>query len=191
MGSYTIVVFIHIAAAVMLLATSILGEPAVRAAARRATDTRELRAYLAVGHPMSMISPVAAVVLLASGIYLSSLGSFWALGWVQVAVAFWVVNSVLAGAVMKPAMKRVEAEATTAGDGAVGPPLDRVRRSPGWTWSVDLMAANDAAVLYLMTLKPGLAGSLAVVLLANAVAAGVRFMFGTPRPQAARAAAPL
>lgn len=191
MGSYTLVVFIHIAAAVMLLATSILGEPGVRAAARRAADIKELRAYLAVGHPMATISPVAAVLLLASGIYLSSLGRFWSLGWVQVAVAFWVVNSVLAGAVMRPAMKRVQAEASTAGEGAVGPSLDRARWSPGWTWSVDLMAANDAAVLYLMTLRPGLAGSLAVVFLANAGVAGARFMFGKPRPHAARAAAQL
>lgn len=191
MGSYTLVVFIHIAAAVMLLATSILGEPGVRAAARRAADIKELRAYLAVGHPMATISPVAAVLLLASGIYLSSLGRFWSLGWVQVAVAFWVVNSVLAGAVMRPAMKRVQTEASNAGEGAVGPSLDRARWSPGWTWSVDLMAANDAAVLCLMTLRPGLAGSLAVVFLANAGVAGGRFMFGKPRPHAARAPAPL
>lgn len=189
MGSYTLVVFIHIAAAVMLLATSILGEPAVRAAVRRATDAAELRAYLAIGHPMSMISPVAAILLLASGIYLTSRGMFWALGWVQVAVAFWVVNSVLAAALMRPAMKRVQAEADTAGDRAVGPSLDRLRWSQAWTWSVDLMAANDAAVLCLMTLRPGLGGSLGVVIVGNAAVVGVRFMFGALRPSAERAGA--
>ncbi len=57
MVSYSFVVFIHIAAAVVLLGTSILGEPAVRAAARRATSTAEILAFLRFGRPMAVISP--------------------------------------------------------------------------------------------------------------------------------------
>lgn len=182
MGSYTLVVFIHIAAAVLLLATSILGEPAVRAAARRTTSPQELRAFLEVGRPMSVLSPVAAVVLLASGIYLATVGRFWTLGWVQVATAFWVVNSALAGLVVRPAIDRVAAAASDATDRSIGERLDAARWSSGWSLGVDAMAANDAAILYLMTMKPGFAGSLAVVLVANLAVAGVRFMFSAPRP---------
>jgi hypothetical protein len=176
-SAYVLVVFVHIAAAVLLLGTSILGEPAVRAAARRATEPHDLRAFLAIGRPMAVLSPLAAVLLLASGVYLASIAHFWTLGWIQVATAFWIVNCVVAVAVVKPAIGRVAAEATSATT-SIGPDLDRLRWSRAWTWGVDLLAANDAAVLYLMTAKPGLGGSLAIVILANIAVAGGRVVLG-------------
>lgn len=184
MVSYPFVVFIHIAAAVVLLGTSILGEPAVRAAARRATSPAEILALLRFGRPMAVISPVAALAILASGIYLASVGRFWTLGWIQVATAFWVVNAVLAATVMRPAVERVARVAADTAEPSIGAALDGVRRSAAWSWSVDVMAANDAAMLYLMSMKPGLAGSVAVVVLANLGVAGGRYLFGTPRPRA-------
>lgn len=189
MSTYVLVVFIHIAAAVVLLGTSILGEPAVRAAARRASQPQELRAFLQIGQPIVVIAPAAAMVILASGIYLSSVGGFWRLGWVQVALTFWLVNAFLAGVVVRPAVKRVWEEATGSTDASIGGRLDDLRWSGVWTLGVDVMAANDAAMLYLMTMKPGLAGSLAVVVLANALVAGVRLLMGARRPAAAPASA--
>jgi len=184
---YVMVVFVHIAAAVMLLGTSILGEPIVRAAARRTTDPRDLRAFLAIGRPMAVISPLAALALLGSGAYLASVAHFWRLGWVQVATVFWVVNCVVAVAVVKPAVARIAAEAAASSAAAIGPDLDRLRWSRAWTLGVDLLAANDAAVLYLMTLKPGLGGSLAVVILANVVVGGGRLILGAQPPRVASA----
>lgn len=185
MSAYVMVVFVHIATAVLLLGTSILGEPAVRAAARRATDPRDLRALLTVGRPMAVISPVSALALLGSGAYLASVARFWTLGWVQVAAVFWVVNCIVAVAVVKPAVGRVAAAAADSSTSAIGPELDRLRWSKAWTLGVDLLAANDAAVLYLMTLKPGLAGSLAVVIMANVTVAGGRLVLGIHPPRVA------
>ncbi len=130
---------------------------------------------------------MAALGLLASGVYLTSIGRFWTLGWVQVATAFWVVNTALAAAVMRPALDRVTEAAAGAGGATIGADLDALRNSAPWSWSVDVMAANDAAMLYLMTLRPGLAGSVAVVVLANLGVAGGRYLFGrlapgSPRP---------
>lgn len=187
MSPYIIVVFVHIAAAVLLLGTSILGEPAVRAAARRATEPRDLSALLTVGRPMAVISPLAALALLASGVYMASVARMWTLGWVQVATVFWVVNCVVAIAVVKPAIGRVASEAAASSTGVIGPELDRLRWSIAWTRGVDLLAANDAAVLYLMTLKPGLGGSLAVVILANIAVAGGRLVLGFYPPRVASA----
>ena len=41
--------------------------------------------------------------------------------------------------------------------------LEALRRSPRWSFGGDLITANDAAMLYVMTMKPGLSGSLLVV----------------------------
>lgn len=189
MVTYQFIVFIHIAAATLLLATSIVGEPMVRAAVRRATTAPELRAYLALGRPASIISPIAALVLLGSGVLLTSLARFWVMGWIQVATAFWIVNSALAMAVVRPAMDRITADAKAAADLAIGPRLDDARWSRAWTLGTDVMAANDAAMLYLMTMKPGLAGSLAAVLLANVVVGAGRVALGATRTGVARAQA--
>ena len=181
MSTYELVIFAHVFAAVLLLGTSVLGEPAVRAAVRGAGHPMELRGLLDLGHRMPAISLASALLLLASGIYLSSVGHFWGLGWVQVSVVFWLVNGILAGVVVRPAIKRVSAETSAATGDTLGRELDDARWSGAWTWGVDAMAANDAAMLYLMIIKPGFAGSLAVVLLANVLVAAVRFLTGPHR----------
>jgi hypothetical protein len=176
MSLYSLVVFVHVAAAVGLLSGSVIGSPGVRAAVRRAHTTRELRAYVPLGRRLQVLEPACAVVLLASGAYLASVANFWSLGWVQAAVAFWVVNSVVAGTMVKPALARLGAVVVTSADGPVGDHLERLRWSARWSLGGDLLMANDAAVLYLMVMQPELAGSLVVVAGANLGVAAVRAM---------------
>ncbi len=163
MGLYEQMVFVHAASAVALLSSSVVASPGVRAAVRRARTTQEVRAYLAIGRPLLMLEPAAAVVVLASGVYLASVANFWAQGWVQVAVAFWLANAVVAGAVVKPVIGCIAGQAATAVDGPVEQHLDALRWSPRWSFGGDLLMASDAAMLYVMTMKPGLAGSLWIV----------------------------
>ena len=163
MGLYELSVFVHVAAAVALLSGSIVASPGVRAAVRRARTTQEMRAYLAIGRPLPMLELASALVVLASGVYLASVANFWTQGWVQASVAFWLVNSVVAGTVVKPVISRVAAQAATAADGPLTQRLDALRWSPRWSFGADLITANDAAMLYVMVMKPGFAGSLLVV----------------------------
>lgn len=174
MGLYELTVFVHVAAAVALLSSSVVASPGIRAAVRRASTTQEVRAYLALGRPLLVLEPVSALTVLVSGIYLTSVANFWTQGWVQVAVCFWLVNAVVAGTLVKPAIKVVEAEATTAVDRLVGQQLDAVRRSSRWVFGGDLLMANDAAMLYVMTMKPALTPSLLVVAAAILVVAAIR-----------------
>lgn len=188
MSVYTLVVFLHIAAAVLLLATSIVGEPLVRSAVRRATGVHELRAFLEIGRPMARISPIAAVLVFATGMYLTGQARLWALGWVQAAIAFWFINAVVAGAVVRRAVDALAAAAETS-DTLVGPHVDELRWASGWTWGLDVLAVTDAVTLAIMTLKPSLGGSLLLFLLAHAAMAGARRAFSAQRPPLAPAAA--
>ena len=171
---YELVVFVHVAAAVALLSGSIVGSPAVRAAVRRSRTTQEVRAYLAIGRPLQVLEPLSAVTVLASGIYLTSVANFWSLGWVQLAVAAWLMNAAVAVAMVKPAMKAVAEQAAMAPDGRVEHHLDALRWSRYWSLGGDLLLANDAAMLWLMTLQPDFAGSLLAVAVAILVVGGGR-----------------
>jgi hypothetical protein len=174
MSLYELLVFVHVAAAVALLSGSVVGSPAVRAAVRRARTVQELRASLAIGRPLEFIEPISALVLLATSLYLTSVANFWSLGWVQVAVAAWLVNAAIAGALVKPALKALTEQAAIETDGAVGQHLDALRWSRHWSIGGDLLLANDAAVLWLMTMQPGLAGSLIAVAGTMLVVVGTR-----------------
>jgi hypothetical protein len=174
MSLYELLVFVHVAAAVALLSGSVVGSPAVRAAVRRAQTVQELRAFLAIGHPLQFLEPISALVLLGSGIYLTSVANFWSLGWVQVACAAWLANAAVAGALVKPALKALAAQAAISKDGPVGQHLDALRGSRHWSIGGDLLLANDAAVLWLMTMQPGVAGSLIAVAAAMLAVVGTR-----------------
>lgn len=172
MGLYELTVFVHVAAAVALLGGSVIASPAVRDAVRRARTTQEVRAYMSIGGPLLVLEPASAMVVLASGIYLTSVANFWDQGWVQVATAFWIVNAIVAGVAVKPAIGQVAAAAATAADGPVDEHLDTLRKSSRWSRGGDLLMANDIAMLYVMTMKSELAGSLlAVAVTVMAIAA--------------------
>jgi hypothetical protein len=179
MGLYELTVFVHIAAAVALLSSSVIASPGVRAAVQRARTAEELRAYLSLQRPLLVLEPVSAMAVLASGVYLASVAGFWTLGWVQVATVSWVVNAAVAGAVVKPAINRIAAAAAAAA-GPVREDLDALRRSSRWSLGGDLLMASDASMLYLMTMKPDLAGSLLVVAVAF-LAVPAAHLFRRPR----------
>jgi uncharacterized membrane protein len=173
MGLYELIRFLHVVAAVALLSGSVVASPAVRAAVRRATTMQEMRAYLAIGRPLLVLEPVSAIVLLATGVYLTSTAGFWALGWIQVSLAAWVVNAGVAAALVKPAISDLAAIVNSR-DGEVEPQLDALRWSDRWSIGGDVLLANDAATLYLMSMRPDLAGALMLVIGAHLVISVVR-----------------
>ena len=177
MDPYAVIAFVHVAGAVALLSGSAVGSPAVRAAVRRAQTRQELRADLTLGRGLLVLDPASALVVLASGIYLTSAGDFWTLGWVRVAGAFWIVNSVVAGAVLKPILGRIR-ESAKIGDGPVEQSLNALRWSRRWSFAGDLLLANDVAALYIMVIKPDLSASLLTVAAANLVVVFARAVRG-------------
>jgi hypothetical protein len=174
MGLYELCVFIHVAAAVSLLGGSVIASPGVRAAVRRARTSQELRAYLTIGRPLHVLEPASAILLLVSGVYLTTVANFWSLGWVHVSLAAWLINAVVANTLVKPALAGIAAAANASPDGAVGPGLDGLRWSERWSVGGDVLWVNDAAILYLMVMKPELAAAIAIVVGLNLAVSGLR-----------------
>ena len=168
MTARLLVLFVHVISAALLVGGSMLALPAVVAAARRVPTVQELRTCFAIARPLGPVAQWAGLVLLASGIYLASAGHYWSFPWVQAAAALWVVNAMLAARVHKPAVGRLAAAAFAAPDGPVDARLDALRRSGRWTLGANVLLANNAAILFQMTVKPGLAGAVLAVVVAHA-----------------------
>jgi uncharacterized membrane protein len=190
MSAYVLVVFVHITAAAILVGGSVLAGPAVRAGVRRVRSPQELRPLLAVARLLEVTNPVSALLVLGTGVYLTTVAHFWALGWVQVAVAAWFLSTGVALVVVNPIIRTVAAESGSDAGPVIGERLDALRRSGTWTWGGDLLAANDTAMLFLMTVKPTLGGSLAALLLANGAVLIGRTLVGPRSARARTAVAP-
>lgn len=168
---YSTILVVHVLSAVVLIGSA-LHAPLARGLVRTAGSLDDLRRALEFSHRATTWNPLAALVLLASGIYLGSIG-WWSLAWFYVAVAAWIANLVLAVTVIQRTERAMATMAGTTGDGPLPPALDALRRGRVWHLAHAVMLANDLAMVYVMYTKPELSGSLLVVLAALAVAIGI------------------
>lgn len=179
LSAYSLAIVMHLAAATVLVGGSI-SSLHVRRAMREASSVGDLRRWLVFARQSSAANPVAALVLLGTGIYLGSRG-WWAFGWFYVALAAWLGNSLLATLVLKPAGMSLAAAMAGAPDTtAIDDRVDALRRSIRWRVAGATMLASDAAMLLLMVTKPSLTGSLALAMGAVAIGIGVT-LFGARR----------
>lgn len=180
---YSLVLFVHVVAAVALVGHS-LSSPIMRAALREADTVADLRRIVAFEGRVSRWNPAIALVLLVSGIYLGSAG-WWIQGWFYLSLAAWVVNAALAGKIVKPWAGALMAASAGASDVRVPATIDAIRRSTKLAVAAQVMLANDVALLFVMMNKPTLIGSAAVFLALNAALVALAFV-----PARARAASP-
>jgi uncharacterized membrane protein len=173
MNVYGTVLFVHVAAAVVLVGGSLVATPAIRSAALRARGVDELRLWLSFGGPFKTIDPVSSLALVASGAYLATAGDWWAHAWVQVALGLWVFNTAIAAGVQNPAIGRLATAARAAPAGPVTAGLDSLRSSRRWSVTANILLANDLAVLYLMVTKAGYVAATVTVVVAQAAVHGI------------------
>lgn len=167
---YSPVLFIHIAAAIVLLGSGITSL-FLRTSLKTAATVEELSSWLKFTMRATRANPIAALFLLGSGIYLG-IDGWWRTGWFAVAVAAWVINGSLAGAVVNRSHAALSQRAAGR-SGPVGDDLNELRLTSKWQIAEDVMFGNDIAILWVMIDKPGLAGALLVLLLANALTLGI------------------
>ncbi|MBE7416525.1 MAG: hypothetical protein HS128_02055 [Ideonella sp.] len=150
--AHSFILYVHILAATLLIGSSV----AARAARRvmlGATDLTSLRAAAEVARRISLANPAIAMVLLATGLYLGGAG-FWRAAWFWVAVAAWAVSSVLAGKVLGPSGRRLGVAAARAGNGAIPPQVEALRRARAPVIAADVLLGLDLSLLLLMVAKP-------------------------------------
>jgi hypothetical protein len=163
---YSVVLLVHIASAIVLVSSAVFA-PLTRRAVLRAPTLERLRDWINFLERSVRANPPAAVVLLASGLYMGTTG-WWTQPWFFVALGAWIANFGLATFVVKPSVSAV-ARAAAAGDGPVSGSIDALCRARGWEIGEGVMRGNDFAMLYVMFVKPSGTESCLVVAAAGMV----------------------
>ena len=182
---YSSLLFVHVFSAVFLVGSS-LHDLFVRKAILSASTISDLRTWLGFAGRAKRFNPLSAIVLLVTGIALGSAG-WWTSGWFYVSVVAWVMNSALAGGVIKRLMMVLARTAATSD--AITTEIERMRRSRALALAENALLANDVVILFVMMSKPELATSVALLTGANVVA----FLAGAwsrPRAEGATAESP-
>ena len=172
MSGYRVVLFLHLLALLGAIGTSGLvhfAEAQLRAAATAAAA----RPWAALVDRASKVFPVALLVLVGSGAYLVHHGWTWGSGWVDaglVGVAVLLASGAGLVGGRNRALKRALAQ---AGDGALPPTLLQLTRAhvggiASWT-----NTGLAVGVVFVMTTKPALAGSLVSLAIAAVLGAVV------------------
>jgi hypothetical protein len=168
---YSLIVFVHVVAAVALFGSSFVA-PLTLQQIRRARTIVDLRTWVEFERRSTKWNPAAAFVLLGTGIYLGSYG-WWTQPWFFVSIASWILSSGLAGGIVGRTTGLLVQRIGTGVEAGVPADVDRLRWSRAWTAANAALVANDLTMLYVMFNKPALAGSLGLLVVANAAAVGL------------------
>jgi hypothetical protein len=157
---YSISLFLHIVGALGLFAALGL-EWAGLYNLRRATEVAQVREWIRLlGAPRFLGGP-AALIVLVSGIYMSA--TRWGpQGWIIVGLAGMVVIAVL-GAALSGRRVGPIAGALQAGNGPISTALGRRLHDPVLTLSLRLRVALFLGIIFLVSIRPSMAGALAAM----------------------------
>jgi uncharacterized membrane protein len=165
MSGYSVVVFVHVLSAIVLVGSSLFG-PMLGMAIRRSASVGSLREWARYFQQVVKLTGPAAGLTLATGLYLGFAGDWWGGGWIEVSLVLFVLAGVGAVGVLDPTSKRIVEAAEAAPDGPLPTELDRQRHDRRTAIVESMMLATDVAILFLMITKPVLVTSLAVVAVA-------------------------
>lgn len=168
MNGYSLVLFLHLSALMAAIGTAGLAHFAEKRLGS-ADTVAALRPWAAVLDRLAPVFPLALLVLLASGAYLVHRDWSWGTGWIEAGLVGVVLLFATGAGVVGRRNRALKGVLATAGDGPVTDELRQLaRRHVGGiaSWANTGLAIG---VVFVMTNKPGLAVSLAVL----AVSAGL------------------
>jgi hypothetical protein len=159
MTLYSIVLFCHIAAT-LLVAAALFTESISLNRLRRSSSCGEVRLWSDLVPRFSLIMIGSLVVLLLSGAYMTEQIAAWSLAWPRMAVLALVLIAPF-GAVTGKRMRAIRRD--SAKERVSWGEMSRRVRDPFLKASLCIRAALFLAIVFLMTIRPGLAESLIVL----------------------------
>lgn len=172
---YNAALFLHLIG-VMLLIGSVATTLLTTLRVQTAGSVAELRTLTAVTNRVEAFIAPGMVLIIATGIYMvfqhSDNGSMpWTVGWVDTALFIAVLLSVIGRTVEARDAKRLHAAIDSSQDERPHAELRKLQLAASPIYSVFFGTSQVAALLYLMTNRPGLAVSIATCAIAAAVSA--------------------
>jgi hypothetical protein len=168
MSIYTIVLFLHVSGAIgyfVIIGIWLFGLVSLRRA-QRVEQVRSLAHLIGLSGPLFGIS---VLLILVAGLYMAF--TAWSLqnGWIAVALVSLVLMAPLGSALIEPRRRAIERMAREAPDGPLPQSLEQRIHDPVLSTSLQTVVALLFGIVFLMTTKPSLAGSLIVMVVALAL----------------------
>ena len=166
---YDFALFMHLVG-VVLLVISLSYTLGGLFRAQRASTVGDIRSSLVFVPIAEKIIPVAMLVILGFGLFMVGDGHWgWGTGWVDVAIAIFLLMSVLGPAVEGKRTAKLLEGVEELPDGPVPPEVEALRRDPVLTHVALFGSWQIVAFLFLMTNKPGFGGAIAACAIAAAI----------------------
>ena len=183
MTIYTIVLFFHVSGAIgyfVSMGTWLFGLSALRRA-QRVEQVRALTHLVGRSGPLFAIS---VLLILATGLYMAL--TAWGLqtDWIDVALISLILIAPLGTAFIEPRRRAIDRLAQEAPDGPLPQSLERSTHDPILLTALQTVTILLLGIVFLMTNKPSLIGSLIVmaVALVLGLASGVLVSLTTHTP---------
>jgi len=194
MSLYGSALFVHVVFAILLVSGGVYSHLAMTLAPR-ARSVDGVRSHMTWLHTFVKATVPLAVVVLATGVYLTFAGSWWGAGWPVVSLALFALGGAAATVLVDPRVARLRAALDQMPDALVTPELRGRLVDPMLRLAGAVLVGADLTIVLLMTNKPGWTGSVTAALAgvtagavagvaANRISAGrVAIPTSTPPPE--------
>lgn len=186
MTLYTLALFLHICGALALGAIDALLLIGLMGL-RRASNVEETRLWSGLAERTGRVIPLTALLLLVPGVYLVFAAWGWTTPWIDTALGAVVVLGLLGGGIIETRLAALHTAALRAANGSIPAALHERRTDRALWIACWLFTMLFLGVVFLMTNKPDLIGSLLTVAVALAIGAALPFL---ARPSTTGAVAP-
>jgi hypothetical protein len=168
MSIYTIVLFLHVSGAIgyfISIGTWLFGLATLQRA-QRVEQVRSIANLVGLTGPLFAIS---VLLILVTGLYMAL--TAWGLqtGWIDVALVSLVLMAPLGTALVEPRRRAIDRLAREAPGGPLPESLEQRTHDPLLGTTLQTLAALLLGIVFLMTTKPSLPGSLIVIAVALAL----------------------
>ncbi len=165
---YNVALFVHIVGALSLFIAAGLEWVALDRM-RRAQTAEQIREWVGALRPIKHLLEAGALMILVAGLYLAFVRWGWTTAWLDVALIAFLTMSVVGPRVIARRFGTIARLASEAPNGPLSVELAWQIHDPVLIRAVRTLAMADVGVVFLMTLKPDLIGSLTVMALATAL----------------------
>ena len=160
MTNYSIALFLHIVGALGFFVALGLEWVTLRHL-RRARTVEQVREWIRLPAEMGWVGMVAMVILLAAGVYMMI--TVWGgKAWIIISLGSLVPMSILGMVVSQRRMVAIE-RSVTIEHGTVSPTLHQLLWDPLLWLSMQTRVAIAVGIVFIMTVKPSLSGSLLTI----------------------------
>ena len=183
MTTYTVLLFVHVSAAIgyfISMGIWLFGLAGIR----RAQRVEQVRAFVQLIGRLGPLFGISALLILATGLYMAI--TAWGLltGWIDVALVSLILLAPIGTVLIEPRRSAIYRLAQEAPDGPLPLSLEQRTHDPVLLTVLQTVTALLLGIVFLMTNKPSLIGSLIVmaVALVLGVASGLLVSRATRTP---------